>query len=140
MIDSSILSTLRHCQVTNLAAGKISNHDAAALIIATSPGTVARSADVIKQLRQWRAGAGQPDLSFTYLWNTSKFGGYGFVGRDFYSAFNAVEHEAPRRGVRVKWTTSHRRTYWHRVKTGHYRLTLEGFRRLAELEAQLQTV
>ena len=67
-------------------------------------------------------------LAFAYLWNTSIHGGYGFVGKDVNSSTNRVESF---------YEEHQRRTYWFRVKRGKYALTLEGFRRLAELQAQL---
>lgn len=133
MIDASLLSSLRHSNVTNLSVGKISNHDAALLIIAASPAAIAKSSQVAAGLRSWR---GSNHLHFTYLWNTSGYGGYGFVGRNFGSASNPVSHHAPRGSGRPDCVTR-RRTYWYRLKPGTYTLTLEGIRRLAELTTQL---
>jgi hypothetical protein len=130
MINQGILSSLKHSSITNLKSRKINNHDAALLIIASSDG-IAKSPEVIKQLQVWR---GQP-LTFVYLWNTSQSGGYGFVGRDVNSVSNEVYH-CPT-GRSGSDCTTQRRTYWYRVKKGQYRLTLEGFRRLAELQDQL---
>lgn len=137
MIDASILSTLRHRQSTNLAAGKISNHDAALIILAASGG-VASSAEITKHLQGWRHPAGTRigrPLHFTYLWNRSGYGGYGFVGRNINSVSNTVHHHGTR-GKRD--CVTQRRTYWYRVKPGHYSITLEGLRRIAELKAQLE--
>ena len=131
MINQGILSSLKHSSVTNLKSRKISNHDAALLVIASSPDGIAKTHEVIKQLQAWR---GQP-LAFTYLWNTSQSGGYGFVGRNVNSVSNEVYHYPS--GHSGSDCTTQRRTYWYRVKNGQYRLTLEGFRRLAELQDQL---
>lgn len=131
MINASLLPNLRHCQVTNLKKGKINNHDAALLAIASATDGLATSKEVIKQLKQWRA----KPLAFTYLWNTSIHGGYGFVGKDVNSVSNKVYHHAA--FGKDNDCTTNRRTYWYRVKNGTYRLTLEGFRRLAELQDQL---
>ena len=125
MINGNILPGLSHSSYTNLKVGKISNHDATLLIMASSPDGLSKTREVIEALRKWR---GNDTLKFTYLFNTSSFGGYGFVGKDVDATRNTV-YSYPR--------NTQRRTYWYRVKNGTYRLTLEGFRRLAELEAQL---
>ena len=125
MINGNILPGLSHSSYTNLKVGKISNHDATLLIMASSPDGLSKTREVIEALRKWR---GNDTLKFTYLFNTSSFGGYGFVGKDVDSTYNTV-YSYP--------SNTQRRTYWYRVKNGTYRLTLEGFRRLAELEAQL---
>lgn len=123
MINASHLQSLTHSRTTNLKKGKINNHDATLLIIASKEDGITKTGDVIKQLQAWRGPA-----KFAYLWNTSGFGGYGFVGKDVNSSSNPVE----------SFCSKHqRRTYWYRVKRGTYRLTLEGFRRLAELQDQL---
>jgi len=125
MINGNILPGLSHSSYTNLKVGKISNHDATLLIMASSPDGLSKTREVIEALRKWR---GNDTLRFTYLFNTSSFGGYGFVGKDVDATYNTV-YSYPH--------NTQRRTYWYRVKNGTYRLTLEGFRRLAELEAQL---
>lgn len=124
MIDM-YLETLTHSSRTNLSKGKISNHDAALLIIAAAPSGLITSREVKNELRSWR---GRPGLWYTYLWNTSDVGdGYNFVGADINTAFNDMSFIRGRKGAR-------RRTYWCRVRRGLYRVTLEGYRRLVELQ------
>ena len=119
-----ILPSLSHNLTTDLKAGKINNQDAALLLMFQSPTGISTSPDIIKKLQAWR---NQP-LAFTYLWNTSVHGGYGYVGKDVNSVSNTV-YSYP--------NNSTRRTYWYRVKRGQYGLTLEGLRRIAELREQL---
>lgn len=116
----SKLGPLRHSQKTNIADGRISNHDAALLIMAESQDGVSRTGEVIAALRRWR----QRPLQFTYLFNTSPSGGYGFVGKNIESVFNRVYRDTG---------SSNRRTYWYRLARGHYRITIEGYRRIGEL-------
>lgn len=132
MLNKYLLNHLSHSSVTNLKKLKINNHDAALLVIASEEDGTSKTCDVIKALQSWR-----PGLAYTYLWNTSKYGGYGFVGQDVNSVSNEVYHQPNFLRGDMKETVSYRRTYWYRVKTGHYRLTFEGFRRLAELQEQL---
>jgi len=136
MNSGKILSTLSlsnvvHSSRTYLNYNRITNHDAALLVL-TAAGGVATSRQIIEGLRAFRRN---PELKFTYLFNTSGYGGYGFVGRDVNSVSNKVYHCPSVRGNRD--CTTQRRTYWYRVKRGTYALTLEGIRRLAELNDQL---
>ena len=118
------LKNLTHSQVTNLKLGKINNHDAALVLMAAVPGGLAKTGQLVRELREWR----QENRAFVYLWNTSGHGGYGFVGRNIYSVSNTVHHQD---------RVTQRRTYWYRVKNGTYALTLQGFRRMSELQDQL---
>lgn len=124
-----ILSSLSHATHTDLKAGKVNNQDATLLLMFQSPTGISTSPDIIKKLQVWR---NQP-LAFTYLFNTSSFGGYGFVGKDVDATRNIVH------GINGAYRSckTSRRTYWYRVKRGQYKLTLEGFRRIAELQEQL---
>lgn len=126
MISEKILSSLVHSPTTDLAKRRISNHDAALLVIARDGS--ASCAEVTRALKKWR---GDDGLLFTYLWNKSSYGGYGFVGQNVGSVFNIVDR-APFGGK------NRRRTYWFRLRTGVYSLTFEGLRRLAELNDQLE--
>jgi len=144
MINKDLLKYMSHSSVTNLVKSKINNHDAALLVIASEESFLAKSSTVIKALQEWRETPTNvlKPLAFTYLWNTSRYGGYGFVGRDVLSVSNKVFHEPNRRRGQTKECITQRRTYWYRVynngsSTGYYRLTFEGFRRLAELQDQL---
>ena len=129
MINGNILPGLSHDTHTDLKAGKVNNHDATLLLMFQSPTGISTSPDIIKKLQAWR---NQP-LAFTYLFNTSSFGGYGFVGKDVDATRNIVH------GINGAYRSckTSRRTYWYRVKRGQYKLTLEGFRRIAELQDQL---
>ena len=128
------VAALRHNQATDLKAGKINNHDAALLILNAAGGTTS-SRQIIEGLKAFRHN---PKLKFIYLFNTSGCGGYGFVGCNVNSVSNTVHHHTWVGGGRRDCVTQ-RRTYWYRAKHGHYSITLEGLRRLAELEAQLET-
>jgi hypothetical protein len=127
-INTLTLSNVVHSSRTALNYSRVTNHDAALLILHKLGGT-ATSKEIKKHLQAWRT---QDNLAFTYLFNTSAHGGYGFVGKDVNSVSNQVYHCSEHGDCYTQ-----RRTYWYRVKNGTYRLTLEGFRRLAELEAQL---
>lgn len=132
IIEVINVASLRHNQATDLKAGKINNHDAALLILNASGGTTS-SRQIIEGLKAFRHN---PELKFVYLFNTSDCGGYGFVGCNVNSVSNTVYHHAP---LDSRATVTQRRTYWYRVKHGHYSITLEGLRRLAEMKAQLET-
>ena len=80
------LKNLTHSQVTNLKLGKINNHDAALLIMAAVPGGLAKTGQVVRELREWRG----EKLAFVYLFNTCGNGGYGFVGKNVDSISNTV--------------------------------------------------
>ena len=129
MNSGKILSTLSlsnvvHSSHTYLNYNRITNHDAALLVLHAAGGT-ATSKAIKAALKDFRRN---PSLHFTYLFNTSGYGGYGFVGDNVNSVSNKVYHSGK---------PSQRRTYWYRVKRGTYALTLEGIRRLAELNDQL---
>lgn len=127
------LSSLSHSQVTNLKAGKISNHDAALLVMHKSGGMVTSKA-IKAALKDFRRN---PSLHFTYLFNTSQSGGYGFVGSNVNSVSNKVWHSPT--SYTGEGCYTQRRTYWYRVKPGTYALTLEGIKRLGELQEQLNS-
>ena len=142
-INTLTLSNVVHSSRTALNYNRVTNHDAALLIL-HKLGGAATSKEIKKHLQAWRGlqprehlqgpwgnttrVETQDNLAFTYLFNTSAHGGYGFVGKDVNSTTNSVESF---------YDEHNRRTYWFRVKRGKYALTLEGYRRLAELQAQL---
>ena len=128
LADGSALSTLRHSYVTNLSDGRINNHDATLLIMAAAGG-FSTSSSVTKRLRRWRKN---DDLAFTYLWNTSHVGGYGFVGKNIGTTYNKIYNYSFNRRAR-DFTFTQRRTYWYRTSRGNYSITIEGLRRLSEL-------
>ena len=120
----------KHGFSTNLKAGRIKNADAT-LILLHQMGGVAHRRDLRTALQTWR-----PGFNFTYLFNGTTTGGYGFVGTNVKSTHNKVYDNAAsfraNRAVYVK-----RRTYWYRQSHGTYALTLEGVARLKELTDQL---
>jgi len=123
-INTLDLARVVHSSHTYLNYNRITNHDAALLVLHAAGGT-ATSKAIKAALKDFRRN---PSLHFTYLFNTSGYGGYGFVGDNVNSVSNKVYHSGK---------PSQRRTYWYRVKRGTYALTLEGIRRLAELNDQL---
>ena len=128
------LKNLTHSQVTNLKLGKINNHDATLIIMAAVPGGLAKTGQVVRELREWR----QEKRAFVYLFNTSGSSGYGFVGKNVDSVSNTVYRTCIlKKGKLVNGSVTQRRTYWYRVKNGTYALTLQGFLRLSELQDQL---
>lgn len=117
------LNKFSHGVRTNMESGVINNQDACLILLHEMTkgggGGIVTSAALKDGLRAWR-----PGLQFTYLFNTSSSGGYGFVGHSFNHAANRV----------IDYKSSYlRKTYWYRVKTGQYALTSEGIQRLQEL-------
>ena len=129
-INTLDLARVVHSSHTHLNYNRITNHDAALLVLHAAGGT-ATSKAIKAALKDFRRN---PSLHFTYLFNTSQSGGYGFVGDNVNSVSNKVYHLPNQGGFD---STTQRRTYWYRVKRGTYALTLEGLRRLAELNDQL---
>ena len=125
--NTSPLRGLSHSSRTNLSMGRISNHDATLLLL-HSMGGKATSRALKAALNEWR-----PGLAFTYLFNTCPSGGYGFVGKNFYSATNRVYHYPNGETWGREGCETDRRTYWYRSARGCYTLTAEGLRRLTEL-------
>lgn len=133
-INTLTLSNVVHSSRTALNYSRVTNHDAALLILHKLGGT-ATSKEIKKHLQAWRNATRvetQDNLAFTYLFNTSSYGGYGFVGKDVNSVSNQVYHYSDHDDCYTQ-----RRTYWYRVKRGTYSLTTEGLLRLGELQAQL---
>ena len=146
-INTLTLSNVVHSSRTALNYNRVTNHDAALLILHKLGGT-ATSKEIKKHLQAWRGlqprehvqgpwgnttrVETQDNLAFTYLFNTSQSGGYGFVGKDVNSVSNQVYHCNDHGECYTQ-----RRTYWYRVKRGAYSLTTEGLLRLGELQAQL---
>lgn len=124
MLDIN-LESLKHSPRTNLTKGKINNHDAALLIIAAAQDGLITSKEVKNALKAWRSDV--PERKYVYLWNTCTGPGNSFVGANIRTPFNVIRNNV---------TDSLRRTYWCRVKRGVYRVTLEGYRRLGELQSQ----
>lgn len=130
MANTTTLANLTHSYTTDLAKGTINNADAALLIINAYSGVASRG-EVIAILKSWR-----PGRHYSYLFNSSRHGGYGFVAGDINQTHNDVYHSPSwdqRRNVSVEGHTSQRRTYYYRKGPGLYALTNEGIKRLAEL-------
>lgn len=119
------LSSLRHSPQTNLIDGRISNHDAALMIISNYAGVITTK-QLKSELRAWRSNR---HLYFTYLFNMSTYGGYGYVGKDVNSTSKTIYRQSPERD-------GHRSTYWYRKAIGVYAVTILGMSRLAELSRQ----
>lgn len=124
MDDKVTLSSLKHGLRTNLKKGIVNNHDAALLAMAESQEPIVKSRNISASLRAWRKNQ---SLHFRYIFNSQISASYGYVG----SNIGSERHVIP------TWTgTVTRRTYWYRVRKGHYAITAEGHRRLQELAAQ----
>lgn len=132
----SILANYTHSQRTNFKKKCLTNQDAAILIIGSM--VIAKSGEVKKSMRAWRNN----DITYQYLFNTSQFGGYGFVGKSIDSTYNEV-HWEKYNGVfsyeNFKHGTTKRSTYWFRTKLGYYTPTLLGWSRYIELVNRLST-
>lgn len=126
-----LLKTMVNGQDTDWRKGTIRNADAVLLLLHSLGGMTART-NLVRSLREWR-----PGRSYGYLFQSaSRYGGYGFVGRDEDTTHNTVHHcghvdWGGKRGS--KEHDSCRRTYYYRVRPGVYALTLEGRKRLVEL-------
>lgn len=130
MANTTTLANLTHSYTTDLTKGTINNADAALLIIHAYSGVATRG-EVISSLKAWR-----PGLHYSYLFNASRHGGYGFVAGDINQTHSETYHSPhwdQRRDDWVEGHTSQRRTYYYRKGPGLYALTNEGIKRLAEL-------
>lgn len=117
------LNKFAHGVKTNIESGVINNQDACLILLhemtKKGNGGIVTSAALKDGLRAWR-----PGLQFTYLFNTSAHGGYGFVGSSWTHSANRVSD----------YKSSYlRNTYWYRVNKGKYAMTLEGRMRLEAL-------
>jgi len=128
------LKRFTHGSRTNLEKGTMTNHDALAYVFFRC-GTI-KVHEAISILREWRT----PERAYTYLFNTSASGGYGFTAMHFtspgqwmhitkFAAWRADNSE------KIKGETYFRRHYWYRTARGTYAPTLECFRRMHELNA-----
>lgn len=131
------LGKYSHSSRTDLAKGKMTNHDAMAVLFARL-GPMTRG-DATRLLRAWRGSC----QKFAWMFNSSMYGGYGFVGRDVMSRGNLMAYERGSTwtvsrgdgGAYPAWYTKYftRRTYWHRARTGVYAPTVECMKRVQEL-------
>ena len=128
------LKRFKHSSRTNLAQGRMSNHDALAFIFFKC-GTL-KSREVVAIMQEWRGYK----HAFTYMLNTSGSGGYGFTGDRFespgqwmYISTYTAHKAAVSMCKKIKGETYFRRHYWYRTKRGHYAPTLECFKRMSEL-------
>lgn len=126
--DVTVLSGLRNGQNTDLARGRVRNADAVLLLL-NSCGGSARVGDLKAALKAWR-----PDRVYSYLFQLSP--DYGFLGGSFEQATSTVEHYPSRGRGKWAWHESTRRTYYYRLARGVVAISLEGYRRLAELGVQ----
>jgi hypothetical protein len=119
-----MLNQFKHGLKTDLTNGIINNQDACLIALYHLVGGrygIATSRDLKDSLRNWR-----PGLQFTYLFNTSAHGGYGFVG-------HSVSHAANRVPNYMGGSSFLRKTFWYRVTKGQYAITNEGMYRLKAL-------
>lgn len=122
-----MLSQFKHGNKTDFANGIINNQDACLiamwyLIKGNQPKSIRVTSRQLKDaLQAWR-----PGLKFTYLFNTSMYGGHGFVGSNYTHAANRLTDYNGR--------TFLRKTFWHRRAKGQYCITGEGFNRLKALD------
>jgi hypothetical protein len=129
----NILSKFTHSQHTNFNKFTLTNHDAALIVIASQ--CVAKTKNVKAILRQWRNN----NNTYEYLFNTSKYGGYGFVGKDINSIEEKIGSSWDYWKHITDWTdtipykTSMRKTYWFRIKPGYYAPTLLGWSRFTQI-------
>lgn len=130
-----------HSNRTNVGEGRISNHDAMAILVAVA-GDFTPVKELIDALNAWRGavkstvcspikGYCNPNgkLTNTYLFNDSVTGGYGFVGKNI----NSISREVCGFSMKGGEFTTKRRTYWFRASHGKYSPTLECYKRLGEL-------
>jgi len=138
-----VLSGFRFGVRTDVARKVMNNRDAAAVLF-WHLGPM-KSREMIALLRAWRGKCvhlrnGDFDLSFTYLFNTSRNGGYGCVAQHIMQRGWKMSGEGwsgivSHRQAEAK-KTFFRRTYWYRVKVGTYAPTTECAKRVFELGLQ----
>jgi hypothetical protein len=155
------LEDYRFSPKTNIAEGRISNHDAACYLLQRC---IKMSCSRLTHLlRIWRAQSlvrananahkhwlppVMPALSvqvrrvqramklqFTYLFNTSNESGYGFVGRGFDSTHNVVRYYNHYGSLP---RDVERSTYWYRIGKGVYTCTVLGLRRAAAISKEMK--
>lgn len=132
LLDVRILLGLRNGQNTNISRGTIRNADAVLLLLA-SAGGVARIGQLKATLRAWRPGK---VYNYVFQAHTGRGEGYGFCGDTFEQSTVSVEHYPHRGRKDWAWHTSTRRTYYYRIARGIIAISLEGYKRLAELGMQ----
>lgn len=147
------LKRFKHGYKTDGFKCTLNNRDAAAYVFA-SLGPLSLK-EITSILREWRPDHGMngaKNLHFTYMFNTSRTGGYGCVGRDVAAkgvwmfSDKYTSHEIPyqdqdpesvaaaRKNILYKTgSIFFRRQYWYRAKPGLYAPTLECFKRMAEI-------
>lgn len=138
------LRTFHHGHHTNMAKGIMNNRDACAFIFWRLGPT--KVVDVISLLNEWRGPStdrwthGRPLLQ-TYLFNSSRSGGYGCVADEpMQRGWNMCNEDwsgiVTRRcscSGRKMPKTFFRRTYWYRLSRGIYAPTVECAKRMGEL-------
>lgn len=143
---TEVLATLlafRHGHRTNLVKGVMNNRDACAFILwRLGPMKIA---DITSLLNEWRGPStnkwfhGRP-LAQTYLFNSSRSGGYGCVAAEPMQRGWHMSNEgwsgivSDKRRASVVEKTFFRRTYWYRLTKGTYAPTVECAKRMAELD------
>lgn len=138
----ALLLAFRHGHRTDLAKGTMNNRDACALILWKLGPT--SKADLTSLLNEWRGPStnewnrGRP-LAQTYLFNSSRSGGYGCVAEEPMQRGWHMSNEGwsgivrPAAAAKGDTKTFFRRTYWYRLAKGTYAPTVECAKRMAEL-------
>jgi hypothetical protein len=142
---TEILATLlafQHGHHTNVAKRTMNNRDACAFILWRLGPTHMRELKSI--LNEWRGPStnawnkGRP-LAQTYLFNSSRSGGYGCVADEPMQRGWHMSNDgwsgivSQPGGKRGDMNTFFRRTYWYRLRKGTYAPTVECAKRMAEL-------
>lgn len=136
-----VLLAYRHGHHTNLAKGVMNNRDACAFILwKLGPMKLRDIKNILNEWRglstnQWNRGRA---LAQTYLFNSSRSGGYGCVADEPMQRGNHMCNKGwsgivsdPNREFAPK--TFFRRTYWYRIAKGTYAPSVECANRMAEL-------
>jgi len=138
----ALLLTFRHGHHTNIAKGVMNNRDACALIL-WKLGPMKKS-HIISLLNDWREPkfnkwtGTHVDRAQTYLFNSSRSGGYGCVADHPMQRGNHMSNVgwsgivSDKRGE-PGMKTFFRRTYWYRLTKGTYAPTVECAKRMTEL-------
>lgn len=125
------LANLQHARHTDLSENLVNNQDACLIALAIRGG-YATSGQLKSDLQKWR----KKKLWYTYLFNDygsrwravdGRHPSYGYVGSSSISERNNL--------ITYTGSSRTRRTFWYRtaLSRGMYGITVEGFRRLHEL-------
>jgi len=153
----NLLYACKHSWKTNISKGKLSNRDAIAIVLFKCGPTSGRK--VREMLSMWRYGS--VTMTESTKWVDGDNGNGHTVPYKYFGAFNDyfnfsyghLGKNAMSRGQKiVGWNYSlcdrfgdprknkqFRRHYWFRMQRGTYAITLEGIRRMHELNVKAPT-